>query len=63
LSQNEREFLKLACTELTYQQIADKMKRSPKTIDGYRESLFQKLSVKSRVSLAMYAVKNGLVKI
>jgi DNA-binding NarL/FixJ family response regulator len=63
MSQNEREFLNLACTELTYQQIADKMKRSPKTIDGYRESLFLKLGVKSRVSLAMYAVKNGLVKI
>jgi two-component system, NarL family, invasion response regulator UvrY len=63
LSENEREFLKLACTELTYQKIADKMSLSPKTIDGYRESLFQRFNVKSRVSLAMYAVKNGLVKI
>lgn len=63
LSENEREFLKLACSEMTYQQIADKMKLSPKTIDGYRESLFHKFQVKSRVSLAMYAVKNGLVRI
>jgi DNA-binding NarL/FixJ family response regulator len=63
MSQNEREFIKLACTEMTYQQIADTMKRSPKTIDGYREALFQKLGVKSRVGLAMYAVRNGLVKI
>ncbi|SRR5258706_227250 len=63
LSENEREFLKFACTELTYQQIADKMNLSPKTIDGYRETLFHRFKVKSRVSLAMYAVKNGLVKI
>ncbi|RXK60028.1 response regulator transcription factor [Lacibacter luteus] len=63
LTENEREFLKLACTELTYSQIADRMNLSPKTIDGYRESLFQKFQVKSRVSLAMYAVKNNLVKI
>ncbi len=62
LSQNEREFIKLACTELTYIQIADLMKRSPKTIDGYRETLFHKLGVKSRVGLAMYAVRHGLVK-
>lgn len=63
MTENEREFLKLACTELTYQQIADKMNLSPKTIDGYREALFQRFKTKSRVSLAMYAVKNGLVKI
>lgn len=63
LSENEREFVKLACTELTYQQIADKMILSPKTIDGYREALFRKFNVKSRVSLAMYAVKNDLVKL
>jgi two-component system, NarL family, invasion response regulator UvrY len=63
LSENEREFINLACTDLTYHQIADKMNLSPKTIDGYRESLFHKFSVKNRVSLAMYAVKNGLVKL
>lgn len=63
LSENEREFIKLACTELTYQQIADQMNLSPKTIDGYREALFLRFKVKSRVSLAMYAVRNGLVKL
>jgi two-component system, NarL family, invasion response regulator UvrY len=63
LSENEREFIKLACSELTYQQIADKMHLSPKTVDGYRENLFRKFNVKNRVSLAMYAVRNGLVKL
>lgn len=63
LSVNEREFIKLACTEMTYQQIADKMNLSPKTIDNYREALFKKFQAKSRVSLAMYAVKTGLVKL
>jgi two-component system, NarL family, invasion response regulator UvrY len=63
LSDNEKKFLKLACTELTYMQIAEKMDLSPKTIDGYRETLFNRFKVKSRVSLAMYAVRNGLVKL
>lgn len=61
LTEREREFIKLACTELTYAQIADQMNLSPKTIDGYRECLFHRFNVKSRVSLAMYAVKNGIV--
>lgn len=63
LSENERELLKLAATEMTYEQIADKMHLSPKTIDGYREALFRKLNVKTRVMLALYAVKNGIVRL
>jgi two-component system, NarL family, invasion response regulator UvrY len=63
LTENERIFLRLACSELTYQQIAEKMSLSPKTIDGYRENLFHKFKVKSRVGLAMYAVRNGFVNL
>ncbi|OOQ58789.1 response regulator transcription factor [Mucilaginibacter pedocola] len=63
LSQKERDFLQFVCTEMTYSQIADKMFLSPKTIDGYREALFQKCGVKSRVALALYAVKHGIVNL
>lgn len=57
----EIEFLKLASTEMTYKEIADYMKITPRMIDSYRDSLFEKLDVKSRVGLAIYAVKNGIV--
>jgi DNA-binding NarL/FixJ family response regulator len=63
INDREKLFLQLACSELTYNEIADKMFLSPKTIDGYRNSLFEKLHVKSRVGLALYAVKNGLVSL
>ena len=63
INDRETEFLKLACTELTYKEIADRMCLAPRTIDGYREALFEKLNVKSRVGLVMYAVKKGVVKI
>jgi len=63
MSEREKEFLKLACSELTYNEIAAKMFLSPKTIDGYRNALFEKLNVKSRVGLALYAVKNGIVQL
>jgi two-component system invasion response regulator UvrY len=60
---NEREitFLKLACTEYTYKEIADKMFVSSRTVDGYRDNLFEKLDVKSRVGLVMYAIKNSII--
>ena len=51
LSDREMEFLKLVCSELTYKEIADKMFLSPRTIDGYRDALFEKLNVKTRVGL------------
>ena len=61
LSDKEIDFLRLASTDLTYKEIAVQLKITPRAIDGYRDSLFEKLDVKSRVGLAIYAVKNGIV--
>ena len=61
LTEREKTFLKYACTELTYKEIADKMFVSPRTIDGYRDDLFEKLQQKTRVGLVVYAIKNGIV--
>ena len=63
LNDRETDFLKYACTEMTYKEIADKMFVSPRTIDGYRDGLFEKLHVKTRVGLVMYAIKNGIVTV
>jgi DNA-binding NarL/FixJ family response regulator len=60
LTPREQEFLKYACTELTYKEIAEKMFCSPRTVESYRDMLFEKLNVKTRVALALYAVKAGL---
>ncbi|HZY37311.1 MAG TPA: response regulator transcription factor [Mucilaginibacter sp.] len=61
LNSRELEFLKLAGSELTYKEIADQMKISVRTVDGYRDQLFEKLHVKSRVGLVLYAIKNKLI--
>ncbi len=63
MNDREREFLQLACSEMTYREIADRMFLSPKTIDGYRNSLFEKLNAKSRVGLVMFAIRNGIVRL
>ncbi|MET0462322.1 MAG: response regulator transcription factor [Chitinophagaceae bacterium] len=62
LQEKEREFLRWVCSELSYKEIAEKMFLSPRTIDDYRQSLFNKLKVHSRVGLVMYAIKNGIVE-
>lgn len=63
LSENETTFLKWICTEKTYKEIADEMFLSPRTIDTYRDNLFKKLDVKTRVGLAIFAIKNGIVNL
>lgn len=63
LNEREIEFLKLVCTEMTYKEIAEQMCLSPRTIDGYRDSLFEKLNLKSRVGLVVFAIKNGITKV
>lgn len=63
LNEREREFLRHACSELSYKEIADKMHLSPRTIDDYRQALFSKLKVHSRVGLVMYAIRNGIAEL
>lgn len=61
LSEKEIEFLRLACTDLSYKEIAGKMDVSPRTVDGYRDALQEKLDCKGRIGLAMWAIRNGIV--
>lgn len=61
--ENELIFLRLACSQKTYKEIAAEMFLSPKTIDGYWEALFKKLGVRSRVGLVLYAIKHGICKL
>ncbi len=63
LNAKEKEFLRWVCTELSYKEIAEKMFLSPRTIDDYRASLFNRLKVHSRVGLVVYAIKNGIAEI
>lgn len=61
LSDMDIEFLKLASTDMTYKEIAGRLKISARSVDGFRDSLFDRLEVKSRVGLAIFALKNGLI--
>lgn len=63
LSPRERHFLNLVCDprELTYEQIADIMKVSVKSVEAYRAVLFEKHNIRSKTGLVMFAYRNKLV--
>jgi DNA-binding NarL/FixJ family response regulator len=63
LNQREIDFLRLSCTELAYKEIADRMCVSVRTVEGYRDALCEKLNLKTRVGLAVYAIKNNITEI
>ncbi|MEZ5172152.1 MAG: helix-turn-helix transcriptional regulator [Bacteroidia bacterium] len=63
LTDREREFLKLVCDEqeYTYEQIASMMGVHRRTVDGYRESIFDKFDIKSKAGLVLFLVRNDLL--
>lgn len=63
INERENEFLQYAITELSYKEIGEKMFCSSRTVEAYRDSLFEKTGLKTRVALVVYAIKNGWIKI
>jgi DNA-binding NarL/FixJ family response regulator len=63
ITEKETAFLKLACSDLTYKAIAGQMNLSERTIDGYRENLFAKFNVQSRVGLCLEAIRKEFVEL
>ncbi len=61
LTPNEKQFLELCCTELIYKEIAQQMGLSVRTIESYRDDMFNRLGVTTRTGLVIFALKNGLV--
>ncbi len=63
LSKNEIAFIKLAASDKTYKEIAKEMNLSPRTIEDHRNALFEKLEIKSRIGLVLFAVKEGIIHV
>lgn len=61
LSEKETEILKLICQEYTTAEIGKMVFLSPRTIEGIRAGLLEKIGVRNIAGLVMYAVKNGIV--
>lgn len=62
IKDKELEFIKLACTDMSYKEMGDAMCCSHKTIEGYRDSVYKKLRLKNRIGLMLFAINNNMYK-
>lgn len=60
LKEKEIEFIKLACTEMSYKEISETMCCSYKTVEGYRDAVHKKLKIKNRIGLVLFAIHHNL---
>ncbi len=63
LGKKEKIFIQYACTEMTYKEIAAKMDSTVKAVDGYRDNVFNRFNVKSRIGMVSYALKHHIVSL
>lgn len=61
LTEREIEFVRHCCEELTFQEIAQQMNITIKTVNRYKENVCEKLSIKSRTGIILFAMNTGLV--
>ena len=63
LTEREQEVLRMIGRGLSRSEIARTLCRSPKTIDGHRESIMAKLDIHDRAELVRFAIREGLVEV
>jgi DNA-binding NarL/FixJ family response regulator len=60
LTEREQEVLKMICNEKTAAEIAKEIFLSPRSVEGIRQRLIEKIGVRNTAGLVMFAVKNGI---
>jgi len=60
LTEREQEVLKMICEEKTAAEIGKEIFLSPRSVEGIRTRLIEKVGVRNTAGLVMFAVKNGL---
>mgnify|MGYP001386693191 CR=1 FL=1 len=61
LTEREQEVLKLICEEKTAAEIGKEIFLSPRSVEGIRQRLIEKIGVRNSAGLVMFAIKNGIV--
>jgi two-component system invasion response regulator UvrY len=57
----EIEVMKYCCTDMSYAEIAEKLGTTTRSVEGHRDSLFKKLEINARITLAFIAIELGIV--
>jgi len=61
LTERELEVLQLICGEKTANEIAQQIFLSPRSVEGIKQRLIEKIGVRNTAGLVMFAVKNGIM--
>ncbi|MGH0033696.1 MAG: LuxR C-terminal-related transcriptional regulator [Myxococcota bacterium] len=61
LTDREREVLRLIAEGLSNREIAEQLRISPRTVDGHRSKLMEKLDLHKASGLVRFAIREGLV--
>jgi len=62
LTERELDVLKLICEEKTAAEIGREIFLSPRSVEGIRQRLIEKIGVRNTAGLVMFALKNGIVE-
>lgn len=62
LTLREFEVLQMICEEHTSYEIAQQLSLSPRTVEGYRNSLLSKTGSRNTVGLVKYALRNQIIE-
>jgi DNA-binding NarL/FixJ family response regulator len=60
LTEREKQILRMIANGMSRKEIAQRLCRSPMTIDNHRKSILKKLEIRDRVDLVRYAIAEGL---
>lgn len=60
LSDKEKEIIDLICQQYTTKEIGEKLFMSPRTVEGYRLKILEKLEAKNTVGIVITAIKYGI---
>jgi DNA-binding NarL/FixJ family response regulator len=63
LTTREREVLQLICEQYKTAEIGEKLFISPRTVDGHRNKLLEKVGCRNTAGLVVFAIQHNLVKI
>ena len=61
ITEREKEFILLCCTDHNYKCIAKEMGISIRTVETYRDAVYRKINVNNRIALVLFALRAGLI--
>lgn len=63
LTERETQILQSFANGYTYQEVADELNISKKTVEGHKKAIYEKLNLRNQTDLVKYAIKHHIVEL